>query len=323
MFKILLAFFCIFLTQCQSLSPEKSELTYTDLAEEKVLILGDSITQKGTYVSYIDYYLQKQKPYLKYDLTSIGLSSETASGISEPHHPFPRPCIHSRLERALVEIKPTVLMVCYGMNDGIYRPLDQDILTAYQVGIDKLIQKARDHGVKSIILNAPPYFDKVVITHKTKPISYDDFGFKTPYEDYNQSLIQFGLYLAKLAQENDDISYIDLNTPMADYIKTYNEHLSSDGVHPNSFGHFVMASIILNKLGIQIPQSQEGLKSAFDETEQSPLFKLVDKRRALNSTSWLNYIGYTRGNKTIKTKSITQTVQTINQLQEDIDKLKL
>ncbi len=80
------------------------------------MVLGDSITQDGRYVSFVAYYLNKRYADQAFDIVSIGLASETTSGLSEPGHPFPRPCIHERLERALAKVKPQVLIACYGMN---------------------------------------------------------------------------------------------------------------------------------------------------------------------------------------------------------------
>ncbi|PAW83741.1 MAG: hypothetical protein B9S28_06500, partial [Opitutia bacterium Tous-C10FEB] len=62
-------------------------------AHQRVLVLGDSITQDGRYVSYLEYYLQRFAPDTHSDLISIGLSSETLSGLTEPDHPAPRPCL--------------------------------------------------------------------------------------------------------------------------------------------------------------------------------------------------------------------------------------
>ena len=38
---------------------------------------------------------------------------------------FPRPDLHERLDRALPKTKPDLVFACYGMNDGIYLPLDE------------------------------------------------------------------------------------------------------------------------------------------------------------------------------------------------------
>ena len=88
-----------------------------------VLILGDSITQNGTYVSFISYFLQKRNPNFNYDIISIGLGSETAAGTSEYDHPFPALAYTLDSDDALAQVKPEIVFACYGMNDGIYHPL--------------------------------------------------------------------------------------------------------------------------------------------------------------------------------------------------------
>ena len=86
------------------------------------MFFGDSITQNGLYVSLIEYALKKANPEVDYDIISIGLSSETVSCLSEEDHPFPRPCLKDRIDRALKEVQPDIIVANYGMNDGIYHP---------------------------------------------------------------------------------------------------------------------------------------------------------------------------------------------------------
>ena len=61
------------------------------LSGKRVMTLGDSVTQDGRYVSFIEYYLQKQNPTLDFDFINAGLASETTSGLTEEGHPGPRP----------------------------------------------------------------------------------------------------------------------------------------------------------------------------------------------------------------------------------------
>ena len=49
------------------------------LAGKRVMVLGDSITQGGGYVTFIEYLLEKRYPVLSFDIVSVGLSSETTS----------------------------------------------------------------------------------------------------------------------------------------------------------------------------------------------------------------------------------------------------
>src|SRR5258708_36117355 len=107
------------------------------LAGQRVLFLGDSITQDGRYVSFIEYYLHAAGKSC--DLVSIGLSSETVSGLTEASSPYPRPCILERLDRALKAVKPTVGLACYGMNDGIYHPPSPHRLAPRTAGLRRFI----------------------------------------------------------------------------------------------------------------------------------------------------------------------------------------
>ena len=90
------------------------------LKAKRILFLGDSITNSGQYVGYIETQLRLQGLNPMPEFINLGLPSETCSGLSEPDHPFPRPDVHERLDRALAKIKPDVVFACYGMNDGIY-----------------------------------------------------------------------------------------------------------------------------------------------------------------------------------------------------------
>ena len=90
------------------------------LKSNRVLFLGDSITHAGGYIAWIEMQCRLQGMDPLPEFINVGLSSETCTGLSEPDHPFPRPDIHERLDRALQQVQPDVVVACYGMNDGIY-----------------------------------------------------------------------------------------------------------------------------------------------------------------------------------------------------------
>src|ERR1700761_6253378 len=127
------------------------------LANKRVLWLGDSITQIGDYVTFAEYDLEKQYPADRFDIVSIGLASETTSCLSEKAHPFPRPCVHERLGRALSLVKPDLVVACYGMNDGIYHPQSEDRMQAFEQGIDKLVTAVHAAGAQLVLLTPPPF----------------------------------------------------------------------------------------------------------------------------------------------------------------------
>ena len=310
---LLLSLIVVFASGC--ISGAKS----VQLEDRRVVFIGDSITNGGRYVSYIEYYLQKNNPTANYDIISLGLSSETVSGLSEKEHPFPRPCVHSRLDNILKETKPEILFVCYGMNDGIYNPQSPERFQAYKDGYDKLISKAKAAGVKEVVLLTPPPYDSLPIKKKT--ILKGNFSYKTPYVNYNDVLRDYASYLLTL--DVNDVSVVDLNSSMLDYVKVKraldkNFTLSRDGIHPGSEGHLLMAQTILKGIGVDYNFIPPSSVEAIDNDE---FFKLINKKRSIRSNGWLSFIGYTRG-KTVKTASVTKIETQVSQFQEKLDFLR-
>ena len=306
--------FLLCITSCSHAQPE------IELKNKRLMILGDSITNSGLYASYIDYYLQKRFPKDKFDIISIGLSSETASGLSEKDHPFPRPCIHERLERALDMIKPDVVSACYGMNDGIYHPQSPERMKAYQDGITKLVNLCQSKGAKFVILNSPPPYDPIPKAKSLRKEGAPDYSYKYPFYKYHEVLEDYAKWLNSTKMKNVLVN--DFNTMMTNYTKEKRKTdpkflFSKDGIHPGPLGHLMMAQTVLKGLGMKFGPLEE----EFATINKDPMWKLVSQRRKLRSQGWLKYVGYTRG-KTFKIDSIEATKAKAVELQNQIDKLK-
>src|SRR5207249_10814208 len=99
---------------------------------QRVVFLSDSNTYAGTFIAYLDAYLCTRFPDERFELINLGLPSETVSGLSEPDHPYPRPNVHDRVDRALELSGPDIVVICYGMNDGIYYPFSDERFKKYQ-----------------------------------------------------------------------------------------------------------------------------------------------------------------------------------------------
>jgi len=275
--------------------------TVADLAHQRILVLGDSITQDGRYVSFLEYYLRGAG--VPVDLISIGLSSETVSGLTEPGQAYPRPWALERLDRALQAVKPTVVFACYGMNDGIYHPPSPERLAAFSAGLHQLITKVRATGAM-LILITPPTFDPQPVAAKTVPATAERFGYNTFYVGYDDVLAEFAR--TELALNESGVSVIDVHTPMASTLANGRQHdpaylLSPDGVHPGDLGHLLMARVIAGGLGLVLPSVQP--QRELERIATDPLFTLIRDRRTLRSEVWLPFVGYTRG-ETYKSASV-------------------
>jgi lysophospholipase L1-like esterase len=271
------------------------------LAGKRIVFLGDSITQAGRYIGYATYYLEKLHPKQDFDILGLGLASETLSGLSERGHAggqFPRPCLFERLGRLLEKAKPDVVFACYGMNDGIYQPLEKDRIAAFQKGIAKLIEQCKGAGVKRVYLITPPIYD---FTAKQGEFNYDSV--LSEYAKWEQT------------QKGPGVDVIDLHSAMRKARDGRATPFAGDSVHPGDEGHLVMARAILAALEIEI--ADESVASI----QADPLFELIEQKRGLRSAAWMKHIGYTR-EKAIAPEPLGSTEADAAKIQEKIDALR-
>ncbi|MFK7983117.1 MAG: SGNH/GDSL hydrolase family protein [Saprospiraceae bacterium] len=285
---------------CQNYTPKSAATSILpstptiELTNKRILFLGNSITYNGLYVSFIEYALRKQYPNQKIDIVSIGLGSETVSGLTESVHPFPRPCLSERLDRAIKAVQPDLIIATYGINDGIYHPPTAARLTAYQNGIQHLIEKTKTANAELILLSPTP-FDKLPIGHKIVPIAAPDFSWKTPYENYDEALTEYSQWLNTL--DGTVLKVVDWHTAInQDLIEkrkidpTFS--YTKDGIHPNETGHLLMAQLFLD--GLQLNAATTHLADD-DLIKKDALFQQTHQTSTNRSERWRNYIGYTRG----------------------------
>lgn len=280
---------------------EAASLHVDSLAGKRVVFLGDSNTQAGGYVNFTTYFLERLYPQKNFDIISLGLASETLSGLSEDDHAggaFPRPCLFERLGRVLEKSKPEVVFACYGMNDGIYLPLEKERFAAFQKGVLKLIEQCKAAGVKQIYLLTPPIYD-------FKPSRGET--------DYDAVLAAYARWQAGLRVPG--VHVIDLHTAMRKAREARSDPFSKDKVHPGDEGHLQMAHTILDAFGV--PLGQEKLATI----QADPLFNLVAQKRALRSVAWMKHTGYTR-EKTVKPEPLGTAEEDAAKLQEQIDMLR-
>jgi lysophospholipase L1-like esterase len=284
---------------------QKPVQTFAIKDGQTVLFLGDSNTAAGGFVQEFETYLYTDLPKLHVRVINLGLPSEGVTGLSEPDHPFPRPNVHDRLDRALELAKPDWVIACYGMNDGIYYPLSKERFAAYKAGITKLIDKVKATKAKLVLMTPPP-FDPNPVKSAALPKGAAKYSWMTPYKDYDEVIEVYSRWVIGL--KSAGVRFVDLHSAVQLFLgkgrgldPTF--ALSGDGVHLNDKGHKVIAAEILVALGAlnivypapsnQVPGGL--LLSLTNQTmEASEAKVLIVQRERILHDSWLSHVGHKR-----------------------------
>ncbi len=220
-------------------APEPAAVRTLIDGARRIVFLGDSITASGQYVSYFNAWLLSTRPKQAATVIDAGLPSETVSGLSEDGHAggqFPRPDLAERLDRVLAATKPDLVIACYGMNCGIYQPLDEQRFERYRQGMTALKAAVERAGAKFIVVTPPIYDDQ------QKPLPFK----------YNEVLDRYSQWLVE--RRGDGWTVIDLHGPMSREVERRRADdpkftFDPDGVHPNEAGHWFIARQLIAACG--------------------------------------------------------------------------
>jgi lysophospholipase L1-like esterase len=205
---------------------------------DRVAIVGDSITEQKLYSKYMECYLLACSGLSDVHVMQFGWGGETAAGFA------------ARLENDLAVFKPSVVTLCYGMNDGGYQPYRQEIGANYERNMRAVLAKLPEAGVRTIVVGSPGAVDTDFFRPGQK------LGERPAHEAYNDNLAHLRDIDKQLAQEIKQ-NFADVHAAMYDAMKKAKESLGpkydvcgGDGFHPGPNGQLLMAYAFLKGLGL-------------------------------------------------------------------------
>ena len=248
-------------------------------SDARIAFLGDSITYDGRWPALVESALRATPQFADADIVNFGLPSETVSGLSEAGHAggeFPRPCLHERLERVLAAFEPTLVLACYGMNDGIYLPPEQTRFKAFQNGILELKSAVEKHGARIIFITPPLYQPGKSLDDGNR---YD--AVLDGYADWLVSRRATGWQVVDIRPA---VKQAVAQAQAADPAFAY----AGDGVHPGDEGHRFIATAVCKQLWplLDLPGS-----ARFAE---DPALQILGQRQDLLKQAWLSKTRHVR-----------------------------
>ena len=216
---------------------------------DRVVFLGDSITEQRLYTTYIEAYALTRHPKWNLWFRNTGWGGDTAwlrqrlhtdeaqlfAADDATQEAMIKKAVGFGLDRDVLPLKPTVVTIDFGMNDHLYQAFRPDVFHAYVASQEELGRVLGENGSRVAYLTPQPIEEK-----RSDP----DQDIK------NISLRKFSDGLRDVAR-NEKALFADEFAP---YMQTMLHSAAAiggghDAVHPGPAGHTVMAWAILKALG--------------------------------------------------------------------------
>jgi lysophospholipase L1-like esterase len=220
---------------------------------DRVVFLGDSITEQRLYTTYIEAYALTRHPNWKLSFRNVGWGGDTAWLRQRTHADEKKlfaadadtldsmvtDAVGRGLKRDVLPLKPTVVTVKFGMNDHSYQAFREDIFRAYVRSQEEIAKDLKQAGARIAFLTPQPIEEKR----------------SDPDKDIrNISLRKFSDGLKEVAAKTGT-TFVDQFDPYMSIMMSERAKNSSafigggDAVHPGPIGHTIMAWAILKSLG--------------------------------------------------------------------------
>ena len=221
-----------------AVAQDTAKLASVVVPGSRIAIVGDSITEQKLYSKYMEAYLMACSGIPNVHVFQFGWGGEQAGGFA------------ARLENDLTVFQPSVVTLCYGMNDGGYQPYNDEIGKRYENNMRNILGKLESIGVKSVVVGSPGAVDTSFFRPGQK------MGDKPAYVAYNDNLSHLRDIDRTLASEKNQ-RFADVHATMFDAMSKAQEKLGKeydvcgkDGFHPGNNGQLLMASAFLKGLGL-------------------------------------------------------------------------
>jgi len=217
---------------------------------DRVVFLGDSITEQRRYTNVVESYLVSRYPDAGLTFFNAGWSGDDSYGAS------------TRIERDVLALNPTVVTICFGMNDGWYMGWTEGTGSYFTENMARIIGKLRERGVRIAFL--------------TPGITDAKWLDEVNYNDTLRHMADTVIGIAK--KENIPVfdNHALLTRVQKDGKKKNRKFSIIDegkvGIHPQAPGGLVMAYGMLKALGV--PDRKETVMAEAKGTGGAYHFKL-------------------------------------------------
>lgn len=215
---------CVWFALLLAASPALGQDDFFFRPKDRVLFLGDSITEQYQYSSTIELYLTTRFPTWNMSFLNAGIGGDTAGGGA------------GRFQTHVLDEKPTAVTINFGMNDGGYGAFNPASGANFVKNTERMLEMAQKAGIRVAVLS-PNAVDRR-IQERFKLYLETQKQFYAPLKD---SAAKFGFrFVDQYAITRNALEKME--TDNAKVIPF------GDGFHTSSNGGLFMAHAILTGL---------------------------------------------------------------------------
>ena len=141
---------------------------------DRVVMIGDSITEQHLYSNYVEMWVVTRFPNWKITFRNVGIGGDRSVGGN------------SRFTRDVLLHKPTAMTVNFGMNDGYYREFSEQTFKPYMDGLQGMADQDKAANIRTAWVTL-------------QPLDNDEQG-KTALTGHNQTLEKFSEGVKTIAE---------------------------------------------------------------------------------------------------------------------------
>ncbi len=202
---------------------------------DSIVFLGDSITHQCLYTQYVEDYFYTRMPQLRLKLHNAGVGGAQAWDAL------------ARFDDDVAGYEPKYVTILLGMNDGRYQPFNQEIFDTYQQDMTELLSRLDSIGATPIPMT-PTMFDSRAAFARNPDRNRESTVL------YNSVLTYYGTWLCEVAVESG-YGFVDMWGPLNNITLQQRKEdpgftMIADAVHPGPVGQVVMATAIIENLGL-------------------------------------------------------------------------
>jgi lysophospholipase L1-like esterase len=206
---------------------------------DRVLFYGDSITEQRLYTTYVEHYVLTHYPERRITFINTGWGGDQVTR---------NECVPcrgvgglARIKRDLIDHRPTVVTLLFGMNDGRYYDFDEATMKVYTDGLAAIIHELKARTKARVYVMTPSVYDGTRNTPWSHTTRYNDV-----LDRYSEA--------ARQIAAREQLPVIDLHTVTTEALMQAKKSdpaytFLPDGVHPEADGQLVMAAEILRAWG--------------------------------------------------------------------------